>query len=114
MRGVDVVIVGGGVIGLSAAYALAREGVRATGLDRGALGRAASWAGAGIISPGWGRPSGHPVAALRPRSARLYPEWPEALREATGLDNGYRPCGGVDVARTPAEDRELRARAGLW
>ena len=55
MSGADVVIVGGGVIGLSAAYALAREGVRATVLDRGALGRAASWAGAGIISPGSGR-----------------------------------------------------------
>src|SRR5262249_8257980 len=49
--GSEVVIVGGGVIGLSIAYVLAREGVAATVLDRGELGRAASWAGAGIIAP---------------------------------------------------------------
>lgn len=40
----EVVIVGGGVIGLSIAYALAREGVRATVLDRRELAREASWA----------------------------------------------------------------------
>ena len=43
----DVVIVGGGVIGLSIAYALAREGIVPTVLDRRDLGREASWAGAG-------------------------------------------------------------------
>ena len=43
----DVIIVGGGVIGLSIAYVLAREGVQATLLDRRELGREASWAGAG-------------------------------------------------------------------
>ena len=47
----DVVIVGGGVIGLSIAYALAREGIRPTVLDRRELGREASWAGAGLIPP---------------------------------------------------------------
>ena len=53
----DVVIIGGGVIGLSIAYALSREGVVATVLDRGELGRAASWAGAGIISPAARKPA---------------------------------------------------------
>ena len=48
---VDVVIVGGGVIGLSVALALAREGIRPTVLDRRELGREASWAGAGLIPP---------------------------------------------------------------
>ena len=43
----DVVIVGGGVIGLSIAYALARDGITSTVLDRRELGREASWAGAG-------------------------------------------------------------------
>ena len=47
----DVVIVGGGVIGLSIAYALARDGITSTVLDRRELGREASWAGAGLIAP---------------------------------------------------------------
>jgi glycine oxidase len=114
MSAADVVIVGGGVIGLSIAYALAREGVAATVLDRGELGRAASWAGAGIISPGAERPTDNPMVRLRTRSAALYPEWSEALRAETGIDNGYRRCGGVDVAWSAAEDQALRSLAGVW
>ena len=48
MAGIEeVVIVGGGVIGLSIAYALARDGITSAVLDRRELGREASWAGAG-------------------------------------------------------------------
>lgn len=114
MSAADVVIVGGGVIGLSIAYALAREGVAATVLDRQELGREASWAGAGIISPGSERPTDNPAVQLRTRSAALYPEWSEALRAETGIDNGYRRSGGVDVAWTAAEDQALRTLAGTW
>ncbi len=64
-EGGEVVILGGGVIGLTAAYFLAREGVRVHVLDRGLVGREASWAGAGILPPSdW--PSAHdPVDRLR-------------------------------------------------
>jgi glycine oxidase len=110
----DVVIVGGGVIGLSVAYVLAREGVSTTVLDRGELGRAASWAGAGLISPGGERPPSNPLVALRVRSAELFPRWADALREATGIDTGYRRSGGVDVAWTAEEDQALRTAAGRW
>jgi glycine oxidase len=114
MNSSDIVIVGGGVIGLSIAYELAREGVRPTVLDAGPLGRAASWAGAGIIAPGAERKGEHPAVALRTLAARLHAEWAEALREETGIDNGYRRCGGVDVGFTPEEDHALRAAAGRW
>src|SRR5262245_18912117 len=110
----DVVIVGGGVIGLSVAYVLAREGIRCTLLERRALGREASWAGAGLIAASTDRRSPHPLEALRSWSARLYPEWSLALREETGIDNGYRVTGGVDVAWTAEEDQALRALAGRW
>lgn len=110
----DVVIVGGGVIGLSIAYRLAREGIAATVLDRGAVGREASWAGAGLIPPGSDRPAAGPTAALRSWSAALYPEWSAWLRDETGIDNGYRRNGGVDVALTADEERELKAMAGRW
>jgi hypothetical protein len=48
----DVLIIGGGVIGLTVAYYLAREGVAVTVADKGEMGQEASWAGAGIIPPG--------------------------------------------------------------
>ncbi len=109
-----MVIVGGGVIGLSLAYALAREGVAATVLDRAEMGRAASWAGAGIISPAATKPTTNPLSALRSRSARLYPEWSAALAEETGIDNGYRLSGGVDVAADAEERDGLAASAIRW
>jgi glycine oxidase len=110
----DVVIVGGGVIGLSIAYALTREGVGATVLDRQELGREASWAGAGMIPPNTERLTTHPSSELRSWSAVLYPEWSRALREETGIDNGYRRTGGVDVAFTAEEEHDLRSAAGRW
>lgn len=110
----DVVVVGGGVIGLSVAYVLAGEGVGVTVLDRSAVGREASWAGAGIISPGSENPPRSPSSALRTLSARLHEEWSRALLEETGLDNGYRRSGGVDVALDAEDDHDLRSSAGRW
>jgi glycine oxidase len=112
----DVVIVGGGVIGLSIAYALAREGVSSTVLDQRELGREASWAGAGLIPPPseTATTSLHPTALLRSWSAGLFPGWSAALREETGIDNGYRRTGGVDVACSEDEEQALRATAGRW
>jgi glycine oxidase len=110
----EIVIVGGGVIGLSIAYALAREGIQPTVLDRRELGREASWAGAGLIPPAAERAAECPAAALRSWSARLYPDWSATLQEETGIDTGYRRTGGVDVAWTDHEDEALRAAAGHW
>jgi len=114
MKPSDVVVVGGGVIGLSIAYCLSREGVSATVLDRGGLGQGASWAGAGMIPPHVERLKTNPTIDLRSWSAMLYPEWSGALLEETGIDNGYRRTGGVDVAWTSAEDDELKTSAGRW
>ena len=110
----DVVIVGGGVIGLSIAYRLGAEGVAATLLDRREIGREASWAGAGLIPANTERLRTSPTVELRSWSAVLFPEWSAALREETGIDNGYRRTGGVDVAFSPDEEHELKATAGRW
>ena len=48
----DVLVLGGGVIGLTTAYFLAREQVSVTVVDKGDFGQEASWAGAGILTPG--------------------------------------------------------------
>ena len=110
----EIVIVGGGVIGLSIAYALAREGVRSTLLDKTEVGRGASWAGAGLIPSPATRTSKSPMVELRNWSTRLYPEWSQALRDETGIDNGFRRCGGLDVAFTLEEENEVKTSAGRW
>jgi glycine oxidase len=97
----DVLVVGGGVIGLTAAYFLAREGARVQVVDQSDFGRESSWAGAGILPPGDLRPASPgdlrpPLARLRALSAGLFPKLAAELHERTGMDNGYLRCGGLE------------------
>jgi glycine oxidase len=92
----DVVIIGGGVIGLTTAYFLAREGAQVTVADKSDFGQEASWAGAGILPPGNPDQAQTPFDQLRAHSAALYPSLSAELRERTGIDNGYLRCGGLE------------------
>jgi glycine oxidase len=91
----DVLIIGGGVIGLTAAYFLARDGVKVEVVDKGDLGQEASWAGAGILPPGNPDRAREAVDQLRAHSAALFPLLSSELRDRTGIDNGYVRCGAL-------------------
>ncbi len=97
--GNDILIIGGGVIGLTTAYFLAREGVRVEIVDRASFGKEASWAGAGILPPGNPAHAHTPIDQLRARSAALFPDLSAELRERTGIDNGYLCSGGLEFLR---------------
>lgn len=90
----DVAIVGGGVIGMACAEALSRDGKRRICIiEKDELGRAASWAGGGLLSP---LPPDHIPEAIRPlleESLALYPEWCERLHRESGIDPEYWVCG---------------------
>jgi glycine oxidase len=92
----DVLILGGGVIGLTTAYFLAREGVQVQVIDQGDLGQEASWAGAGILPPGNPARARAPFDRLRAESSVLFPTLSSELRDRTGIDNGYLRCGGLE------------------
>lgn len=106
----SVTIVGGGIVGLSLAYELLGRGWSVTLIERGRLGRAASWAGAGILLPANRLTANHPIEHLSALSNSLHAQWSEQLLAETGIDNGFHRCGGLYVARTPGE---LAALAGL-
>ncbi|MEN1679787.1 MAG: FAD-dependent oxidoreductase [Planctomycetota bacterium] len=91
----DCLVVGGGVIGLSIAYELARGGRTVRLLERGQTGREASWAGAGVLPPGsWYLD--HPAADwLAAESCRAHAELSEELAEAAGIDDQYARCGAI-------------------
>jgi len=109
----DVVVVGGGVIGLSLAYELAGQGVAVTVFEQGAFGREASWAGAGILAPGNPAQASAPQAKLRAESHRLWPQLSAELFERTGIDNGFRNCGGIEV-RTDGAAEQLQEDIIVW
>ncbi len=106
---VDVLIVGGGVVGLTTAWELARDGVRVAVLDQGDLGRQASWAGAGIIPPGNAEAVRTPFERLRAFSVGLFPALSARLRETTGIDNGYRVSGALELLGDDVDDEEWRS-----
>ena len=91
-QGRDVLIVGGGVIGLAIALELRQQGAKVTVLSRD-FGQAASHAAAGMLAPqAEGLPPG-PLADLCRASLALYPAWVSKLEALTGQSVGYWPCG---------------------
>jgi glycine oxidase len=106
----DVLILGGGVIGLTVAYSLARENIKVEVVDRGDFGQEASWAGAGIIPPGNSASAHTPFDRLRALSSEAFPALSRELRERTGIDNGYVRCGGLVIPEDheDADDQEWR------
>ena len=103
----DCAIIGAGVVGLSVAYELSQHGQHVCLIDRGLPGREASWAGAGILVPENFATATSSHEKLGGLSSELHPTWSTQLREETGSDNGYRPCGGLHVIGTEAEHAEL-------
>jgi glycine oxidase len=111
----DVIVVGGGVIGLSVALELAGQGAAVTVIDQADFGREASWAGAGILPPGNLENAMTPEAKLRALSHSLWPDWAESLAAETGIETGYARCGGLELRSTTENSDELLAdEVELW
>lgn len=104
----DFLLLGGGVIGLSIAYELAGRGHQVVVIEKGELGREASWAGAGLLPPANQAAALEPQEQLRGLSHRLFPEWSAQLREETGIDNEFEVSGGLYLARDRGEASSLR------
>ena len=102
----DVIVIGGGIVGASAAYRLARSGARVTLVDRADVGQATA-AGAGIISPGT---SYKPPTAFFPlafRAVAYYDTLLAALEEDGETETGFEAVGLLHVATTEAEAMTL-------
>jgi glycine oxidase len=90
----DVIIVGGGIIGLSLAIALRRRGAHVLVVERGAPGREASYAAGGMLVDC----SLETPAALQPlavASARMYPEFAHEIEVESGAKVDLRDQGTI-------------------
>ena len=101
MSAYDVAIVGGGIIGGSIAFELAREKLRVILLDRQQPGLEASWAAAGMLSPGPEAQDALPLVPLAKESLRLYPEFISAVEEASGKSTAFVREGTLQLFPGP-------------
>jgi glycine oxidase len=108
-----VLIVGGGVIGLSVAWRAAQRGLDVTVVDP-APGSGASATAAGMLAPVTELHfEGRDLHALNLASARRYPAFAAELADATGLDVGLRETGTIQVAWDAADLAALRQLHGF-
>jgi glycine oxidase len=110
-KAADAVVVGGGVIGCAVAWALARDGLAVTLLERGELAAQASGAAAGMLTPSPEASDDGPFLRLARVSLALFPSWCEAVREGSGVDPEFEASGSLHVARAPEEAEQIRERA---
>jgi len=106
----DAIVIGGGIVGASVAYRLARNGAEPLVLDERAAGRATD-AGAGILS---GLTSKHTSAAwyaLAVESVKHYPTLTEELAADQDGPTGYSAC---EVLKVALSLDELNAYDELW
>ena len=101
MHSFDVVVVGGGLIGSSIAFELASHGLRITLLDIQHPGREASWAAAGMLSPGPDSPQALPLVPLANESLRLYPDFVRAIEDESGMSVSFAANGAFEIFTGP-------------
>lgn len=107
----DILVIGGGIIGMLTARELSLAGMKVTIIEQGVAGHESSWAGGGIISPlyPWRYPDA--VSALAKWGQAFYPELIEEINAGTGLDAELVQSGLLVLAD---EQEQALAWAEKW
>ena len=103
----DVIVVGGGVIGCSIAFHLAKAGVKVTLLERGQIGMEASNAASGVLSSPLFK-SEDPYSRLMEEGLNMLHQLSPELMEICGVDIELVQCGELGLAMTDGEATEYK------
>ena len=106
----DVAVIGGGVIGCAIAWRLGQAGLRVVVIERGEVGREASWAAGGMLAPLAEADQANAFFELAVASRAMYAAFAHELRETTGIDIEYRTEGTLYLAFTDEDEEELEHR----
>ena len=107
----EIIVIGGGVIGLAIAIDLKLRGADVTVISRD-IGQAASHAAAGMLAPMAERITNSAMLKLCLQSRWAYPEWTRKLEDITGMSTDYLPCG--ILAPVMELNNSLTAENAVW
>jgi glycine oxidase len=102
-----VIIVGGGVIGLSIAHQLLTRGIKSIVLERGPFAKEASWAGAGYLDLRAAAQVGGAYYDLCRLSFDLFPGWVDRIQKESGLDCELLESGSLDLAFDDKDEKGI-------
>jgi glycine oxidase len=112
----DVLVIGGGIVGLTVAWRAAERGLSVSLLERDVTGRGASQVATGMLAPvsevEFGK-GGRRLLALGLRSAAMWPAFAAQLQDVAGMSVELRQTGVLFVARDEDEARELERQIAL-
>lgn len=107
MKTWDVIVVGGGIIGLSLSIALRKRSLRVLVVERGEPGREASHAAAGMLADCF-LETPAALQSLATASARMYPEFVQELQDESGMKVDLRDQGTLLFAPDLSGHAEFR------
>ncbi len=102
----DVIVVGGGIIGMLTARNLQLQGMKVAIMEKGELGNEASWAAAGILSPLNPWKLNSTSQALVSEGQQMFPRLANELHQETNIDSEFY-VSGMLVLETQEKDSAL-------
>ncbi|RMD85705.1 MAG: FAD-binding oxidoreductase [Candidatus Dadabacteria bacterium] len=106
----DITVVGGGIIGLSCAYTLAKNGLKCILIEQSTFGGRCSSASLGALWPSSPlRLSAYTEAHWE--SLRIFPEMAKELEETSGMKINYQRCGSLKLLTHPSQHKNALLEA---
>ena len=105
----DIVIIGGGIVGCSAAYYASKEGKKVLLIEKDSIASHASGFAYGGITPHVGLKDDDPYNQISQYSYELHKTLAEEIPEISGIDYGYRTYPNFELSLNENDEKELRA-----
>src|SRR5437773_2498989 len=104
----DVIVIGGGAIGASSAYELAKAGIKVALLEKRRFSSGASGASAAMLEFQIDAHRGEPFYSLAKISNDLFPILTQEIKEFTRIDFQFERCGILHLAPSQEEAASLQ------